>query len=170
VIGKRLQCTNQSGIFNCTAVTAVTGWRVESKDHGNAHPGYISTEILEMPLTITVGSAVFEVRGKHVEATSGVAAHPAADASGLRGEYAVTGIGAAVDWRSHGWAGNLLWKLEPRADLGGASVSSKDHFWASPATITGYALGIKLVPAGTPPEGREPLCRLDKATGQLLCL
>jgi hypothetical protein len=169
VIGQRLQCSGQSGVLNCTAVTAVTGWRAESKDHGNAHPGWISTETLEMPLTVNVGGASFEVRGKHVQAQSGVASHPAIDATGLRGEYALTGIGAAVDWRNHGWAGNLLWKLEPRADLGGASVSAKDHIWYSPATVTGYALGIKLVPVGTPPEGSAPLCRFDKFTGQLIC-
>jgi hypothetical protein len=104
-----------------------------------------------------------------VQATSAVAAHPAVDVGGLRGEYALTGIGAAVDWRSHGPSGNLLWKLEPRADLGGASVASKDHVFPSPATITGFALGIKLVRPGTVSDGREPLCRIDKASGQLLC-
>jgi hypothetical protein len=38
-----------------------------------------------------------------------------------------------------------LWKLEPRADVGGASVAAKDHVISSPASITAYAIGIKLV-------------------------
>ena len=73
---------------------------------------------------------------------------------GYASYYALTGIGASVDWKRYNAAGNLtsfgnlVWKLEPRADLGGASVASKDHIVASPAAITGYAIGIKLV---TPP-------------------
>ncbi len=99
-----------------------------------------------------MGGKTFNVQARFVSAASGIAAHPAVDVSGLRGEYALTGIGAAVDWRRYDQngnqtaAGNLLWKLEPRADLGGASVASKDHILSSPARITGYALGIKLVP------------------------
>jgi hypothetical protein len=34
----------------------------------------------------------------------------------------------------------------PRPDIDGAEVASKDHGTASPATITAYALGVKLVP------------------------
>lgn len=166
IISRGLRCTPVAGILDCRQVTEASGWRAESKDHGSPHPGFVHAQLLEMPATVTVGGALFEVHGKHVQATSGVAAHPAIDVGGLRGEYALTSIGAAVDWRSHGPSGNLLWKLEPRADLGGASVSSKDHVFPSPATVTAFAIGIKLVAPGG---SREPICRIDKETGQLLC-
>lgn len=132
----------------------VNGWRVESKDHLVSHPGKVHTALLALPPKITVAGTTYQVVGGYVSAASGVAAHPAVDVSGLRGEFALTGIGASVDWRRYDSSGNqvamgnLLWKLEPRPDLGGASVGSKDHALSSPASITGYALGIKLV---TPP-------------------
>ena len=52
-------------------------------------------------------------------------------------------------------AGNLLWDIKPRADLNGAEVASKDQAISSPASITAYAIGMKLVsgpiPALQPP-------------------
>jgi vibriolysin len=86
-------------------------------------------------------------------ATSPVAQHPAVVVNGRRGEFALVGVGAFVDWESYGLAGNLLWKLQPRPDLAGVEVGSKDHSIYSPATVTGYAVGLKLVqgpvPSGT---------------------
>jgi hypothetical protein len=78
-------------------------------------------------------------------ATSPVAAHPSVVVAGSPGECALTGIGAYVDWQTHGTAGNLLWKLKPRPDIAGAEAASKDHTIPSPATITVYAIGIRLV-------------------------
>jgi hypothetical protein len=156
-LGKTFRCLpTATGFLKCTIVLSPTGWRVESKDHVIAHPGWINVQMLALPLTLTVNGVAWEVRSGYVSASSAVVAHPAVDVSGLRGDYALTGIGASVDWKrfdasgNQVAAGNLLWKLEPRADLGGASVASKDHVIASPASITGYALGIKLVPPGTP--------------------
>jgi hypothetical protein len=169
IIGNIFRCTQDpSGFFSCGTVAAATGWRVESKDHVVSHPGWINLQMLALPLTINVGGVNWEVRGQYVSATSAVAAHPAIDVSGLRGEYALTGIGATVDWRrvdrlsGQVAAGNLLWKLEPRADLGGASVAAKDHIISSPASITGYALGIKLVPPGTSDLPPAPICCLTQ--------
>lgn len=165
VVGTALQCTQPApGFFKCIPVPAITGWRVESKDHVVPHPGSVSVQMLALPTSLLMSDNVtrFEVRGKHVAATSAVAAHPAVDVAGLRGEYALTGIGASVDWRrfdpfgNQTAAGNLLWKMEPRADFGGASVAAKDHIISSPASVTAFALGIKLVAPGTPPE--SPIC------------
>jgi hypothetical protein len=49
-------------------------------------------------------------------------------------------------------SGSLLWKLQPQADLGGASVGVIDHgvHWGA---VSGFALGIKLVP---PPQKLVP--------------
>jgi hypothetical protein len=40
----------------------------------------------------------------------------------------------------------MLWKLLPRPDIAGAEAASKDHSFSSPATVTAYAIGLKLVP------------------------
>ena len=155
--GNYFNCTLVRGIYRCRLVTGTIGWRAESKDHVISAPGWITTSMLALPPTITVGGVAYEVYAQQVSATSGVAAHPAVDAGGLRGSFALTGIGATVDWRSHGSAGSLLWKLEPRADLGGASVASKDHVVYSPATVTAHAIGIRLaLPA--PSQPLYPLC------------
>lgn len=161
LISQFFSCTEGFGGFmRCRLVTGMTGWRAESKDHVIAGPGWINTQMLALPLTINVGGTTFEVHTRHVTATSAVAAHPAADVGGLRGDFALTGVGATVDWRrfdqfgNQTAAGNLLWKLEPRADIGGASVASKDHIISSPASITAHAIGIRLVIPGSLP----PMC------------
>ena len=97
-----------------------------------------------------VGGLTYRVVSTYRSATSAIAAHPAVDVAGPKG-CALTGIGASVAWRGPPFTtkplpGNLIWKLQPRPDLGGATVASKDHGINSPASITGYALGIKLVP------------------------
>jgi hypothetical protein len=153
VIGNVLNCST----YPCQPATAVTGWRVESKDHVISHPGTVDLDLLSLAGPITINGVTYNIVAKYVSAASGFAAHPTIDVSGLRGEYALTGIGAFVNWNFPGLSmpGNLLWRLEPRADLGGASVASKDHILSSPATITGYAIGIKLV---VPQVVKPPIC------------
>jgi hypothetical protein len=154
-----------NGMLVCS--TAFT-WKAASKDHLVSRPGRVKAEVYGMPTSISVAGTNYCVVSNTVSQTSPLAAHPAIDIGGLRGEYALTGVGATVDWSKtfahtlplpsgpvypldpvqlQFGAGNLLWKLEPRPDLGGASVASKDHVISSPARITGYATGIKLVPA-----------------------
>lgn len=145
--GSYFNCTLVNGFYRCRIVSGTIGWRAESKDHVIAAPGSVTSTMLALPPTLTVGGVTYQVLSQQVSATSAVAAHPAVDVGGLRGSFALTGIGATVDWRTYGSAGNLLWKLEPRADLGGASVASKDHVISSPATVTGHAIGIRLAPA-----------------------
>lgn len=127
--------------YNQCALPFVNGWQVASKDHLVSHPGTVNTNAIAMPPKLVVGGQTFQVVGNVVSATSAIADHPAAEASGLLGQYALTGIGAAVDWNP---VGNLIWKLEPRPDIGGAAVASKDHRVVSQAGITAYALGVKL--------------------------
>jgi len=158
VIGSVGRCfSTAAGFKKCFTVQAPTGWSVESKDHIVAHPGNVQVQLFSMPPALALDDGTnWEVRGGFVTATSARVAHPAVDVSGLRGQYALTGVGALVDWlrfdllSGQSTFGSLLWKLEPRADLGGASLASKDHILSSPATLIGYALGIQLVPAGSP--------------------
>jgi len=134
--------------FYCAEYASTgTGWQVSSKDHYISRPGTIAAKPRSIETTITDSSGqVFIVHSRVFTATSPVAQHPSVVVTGAPGEYALTGIGAQVDWRSHGDWGNLLWKLMPRPDIGGAEVGSKDHLLASPATIQGFAIGIKLEP------------------------
>jgi hypothetical protein len=134
----------------CGESSGATGWAVESKDHGISAPGFVTPYISSMPTSIQVwtpaGTRTFRVETFGRGVVSGVAAHPSIVVAGRSGEFALTGVGAYVDWRNHGWAGNLLWKVVPRADVAGVEASSKDHAYSSPATITGYVVGVKLVP------------------------
>lgn len=137
----------------CMLRSTVDGWNVASKDHIESHPGTVNTWLLALPPTLTIGSTTYRVLSKMTMATSAEAGHPSATASGLKGDYALVGIGAAVDWSQFGLpptrnntAGNLIWRLEPRPDVGGATVGSKDHVVSSPATITAFAFGIQLAP------------------------
>lgn len=128
------------------------GWRAESKDHVMADPGTVRAEVFSLPSTLTIGGRNYLVQNRAVAATSTEAAHPAVDVGGLRGEFALTSVGATANWKRFDSLGNqlaagsLLWRVQPRADLGGASVASKDHVVPSPASITAHAIGIKLVP------------------------
>lgn len=135
----------------CTYIEGVIDWRVESKDHAISRPGAAQAWLTTLPASLTIGGVAYQVVNQVVYATSGETAHPSVDVSGLKGQFALTGVGASVDWKrfdSFGnlvSPGNLLWRLQPRPDLGGASVASKDHLFSSPARITAFALGIKLV-------------------------
>jgi hypothetical protein len=133
----------------CGESSGATGWWAESKDHGVSAPGTVTAWVSSMPTSIQVwtpaGMRTFRVETFGRGVVSGVAAHPSIVVSGRSGEFALTGVGASVDWRTHGYYGNLLWKVVPRADVAGVEASSKDHAYSSPATITGYALGVKLV-------------------------
>ena len=142
-----LGCTARG---DCKRGMPAVGWRVESTDHIYYHPGYADAAILGLPPTLTVQGRVWRLRASSATAISRVEQHPAVDVTGLPQGYALTGIGARVDWCCQTLeytdkpVGNLLWKLEPRMDLRGASVASKDHLYSNPATITGYALGVTL--------------------------
>jgi hypothetical protein len=138
------------GFGGCSESSGATGWYAASKDHGASAPDGMSVFLSSMPDTISVntpsGPRNFRVETFARGVTSGVAAHPSIVVDGRSGEFALTGVGAYVDWQSHGFYGNLLWKVVPRADIAGVEASSKDHAYSSPATITGYVLGVKLVP------------------------
>lgn len=134
----------------CAESSGATGWYAASKDHGVSAPGYVGAYVSSMPQTIQVNTSTgprsFRVETFGRGVVSSVAAHPSIVVSGRSGEFALTGVGAYVDWQSNGFYGNLLWKVVPRADIAGVEASSKDHAYSSPATIAGYVLGVKLVP------------------------
>jgi hypothetical protein len=132
------------------------GWRAASTDFIISRPGSATVQMLTLPSRISVNGVEFDVVGKVIFATAlksvkktSVGVH------GLRGEYALTGVGGAVNSLSHSLplqSGSLLWRLQPQADLGGAGVGVIDH-GAPFGSLSGFALGIKLVP---PPQKLVP--------------
>ncbi|HUL65799.1 MAG TPA: hypothetical protein VLW55_14380 [Burkholderiaceae bacterium] len=144
------QCyMSQANGFFCT--TVASGWYGESKDHMISDPGFVMVQVLAMPSSLTVGGTTYQVASRLISGTSIKDEHPSVDVSGLRGDYALTSVGAVANWHTFPAQGNLLWHVEPREDLGGASVASKDHVVVDSTTITGYALGIKLYVPASPP-------------------
>lgn len=151
------QCTLGTSGLICEQVTLATAWHVSSSDHLANHPGFDDVSATTIPSVLNINGSNWAVVAAVVSSTSDWADHPTADVSGLLGDFALTGIGARVELAPFVAvaahlrppprlsAGNLLWKLEPRPDIGGATVASKDHIRTSPARITAYAIGVKLV-------------------------
>ncbi len=119
------------------------GWTAATKGF-ESRTGQAVSMAVTMPERIVVGGASYRVRTNVTSASSGLAQHPAAVVAGRPGEYALTAIGARVDWTAYGTGGNYLWKLLPRPDIAGAEVASKDHAYSSPAVVTAFAVGMKL--------------------------
>ncbi|WP_431046138.1 hypothetical protein ACQUSR_30625 [Streptomyces sp. P1-3] len=115
-----------------------TSWKARSKDHIVSDPANIRAFSIALRRRLPVGT----VLNSFSRADSGQSAHPAAVASVAQG-YALTGGGAEVHYRG---AGNLLWRLEPSTtQTPSFSAASKDHHISDPATITAWALGIRIV-------------------------
>ena len=134
------------GCDQTNGCVSVTGWTVMSKDQGVAAPGTATVRLISINRNLKIGGEAYHFESNVAIATSMPAGRPGAVASGKAGEYALSGIGAFVDWQtSPAASGNLIWQMMPRPDIDGAEVGSKDH-GTSPATITAYALGVKLVP------------------------
>jgi hypothetical protein len=132
----------------------VRGWTATSKDHVNSSPWWVFAQMTTLPKELTINGTLFHVETQVASAISAPAAHPSVSAA-LPAGYALTGIGAFVDWQhppaGFVGAGNLLFRLKPRPDINGVEAASKDQWIPSPAAITGYAIGMKLVPGGLPP-------------------
>ncbi|MCP9210283.1 hypothetical protein [Streptomyces cucumeris] len=114
-----------------------TSWKARSKDHIVSDPANIRAYAIALRRRLPVGT----VFNTFTRADAGRAPHPAAVAS-LTPGYALTGGGAEVHWNG---SGNLLWKLEPATtQTPSFAAASKDHHTPDPATLTAWALGIRL--------------------------
>ena len=114
-------------------------WKARSKDHFVASPANLSVYAIGIRENIVGKKVDLNI----VSATSGSSQHPSQTVV-LTPGYALTGGGAEVHWSE---PGNLLWRLKPTTQtaIQDFSAASKDHGALSPATITTYALGIRLV-------------------------
>jgi serine protease len=116
-------------------------WTVQSKEHGTPSPATITAYGIGMKWTLSDGSSM--TTSTNSSAVSPVTSHPSATAVlSPQFGYVITGCGAVVNWAN---PGNLLWKAKPlvNAGVGNCEVASKDHFYSSPASIQGFALGVK---------------------------
>jgi hypothetical protein len=133
---------------SCGEDRGVLGWHAASKDHITTAAGTVDAFVVSMPdrIQVPVGSGSwYRVEQYARGVTSSVAAHPIIVVAGISGQFALTGVGARANF-APGQAGSLLWQVLPRPDLAGVQASSKDHGWSSPASITGYTIGVRLVP------------------------
>jgi hypothetical protein len=168
-------CTVQWMPQPCPVPTA-RSWRVKS----NASPlaGTVSALVMSLPPTITVQGKTWEVRSRLVTAGSARQFNPSAVASGLRGRYAVTGVGAMLRGQP---VMTRLSAVVPRLDVGGAAAAAGSTLQEL-ASIQASAVGVRLVEPGTPPDLDEPrtlkapvdvdwLCRVvpDLAGNTSLC-
>ena len=135
----------------------VDGWRVELKDNLGDTPGSVGVGYWHLPAKLHLDGQDFELRGKVVRGGSALGTQPSAAAAGLLGDYAITAVGGEVHWRAHNPdpkpASNRLVQLWPLMSGPDTSAASAHGSVPTPATLTAYALGLKLVPAGSPPEG-----------------
>lgn len=128
---------NWSGSGNLATASAPSGasaWRVRSKDHKESSPATAQAYAIGISSSIpgvgTIGNVINA-------GTSAVTAHPSYTV-GMNTGYALSGCGAFVNWSG---SGNLLWRIKPVNS--GCAVASKDHIDASPASISGYAIGLR---------------------------
>ncbi|MEW6367208.1 MAG: hypothetical protein AB1714_21465 [Acidobacteriota bacterium] len=114
-------------------------WKARSKDHYVVSRANLTVYAIGIKENLPVGQIERSIQSKD----SAHAQHPSATADVLPG-FALTGGGAEVHWSG---AGNLLWKLQPTTQTTNQdfSAGSKDHQEVSPATLTVYSVGIRVV-------------------------
>src|SRR5262249_11028855 len=76
----------------------VRGWTTSSKEHVNSSPWWVFAQMTTLPKELTINGMLFHVETQVATATSAAAAHPSISAA-LPAGYALTGIGAFVDWQ-----------------------------------------------------------------------
>jgi hypothetical protein len=117
-------------------------WTARAKDHGAVSPANLRVWAIGLRRQLPAG----RVLGAIEDRGSTVAQHPEATAD-LPDGFALTGAGARVNWQVSPFSeGSLLWRLAPTTNTANQEVraSAKDHLQYSPATITTYALGIRI--------------------------
>ncbi|EJN08860.1 MAC/perforin domain-containing protein [Bradyrhizobium sp. YR681] len=113
-----------------------TTWAANATDYADDKPSEI--EVFVRGLRCKVEGIKVEVKTDRLQSRR--EAHPSEKCS-LGQDFSLTGGGAFVDYGSG--PGNLLTSCYPESDRTWAA-SSKDHQKSSPATITAYAIGLKV--------------------------
>ncbi|WFB09351.1 hypothetical protein LRS74_21625 [Streptomyces sp. LX-29] len=136
--GFRVDWHGQGNLGTASFPATEFSWKARSKDHLVSDPANIRAYAIALRRHLPVGRVDVAI----TRADSGQTAHPAAVAAVAPG-YALTGGGGDVHWRGDG---NLLWRLEPATSRTPSfSAAAKDHLRSDPASITAYALGVRIV-------------------------
>jgi hypothetical protein len=119
--------------------SSATSWKARSQDHSVPSPANIRAFAIGIHKMLPGVGTVMSSFSDATSQSSGP--HPFAIATVNPG-FALTGGGAQVQSSVNG---NLLWKLVPSADQTPTfETASKDHFVSAPATITAYAVGLRI--------------------------
>lgn len=149
IIGGGAIVTNVSSSSNLPVSSFITAsrpdfannsWIGQSKDHLNPELHRLTIYAIGLrPLTMT--SSQLRANMSVFTNTSSVLSHPQTSVT-VPANYTMLGGGAQINYGSG--AGNLLVHSYP-SSLNTWSVRGKDHRFASPSTITAYAIGINNV-------------------------
>lgn len=114
-------------------------WKARSKDHVVVSRANLTVYAIGIKESLPVGKIERSIQTKD----SAHAQHPRATSDVLPG-FALCGGGAEVHWTG---VGNLLWQLRPTTESSNQdfAAGSKDHEFDSPATLTVYSIGIRIV-------------------------
>lgn len=114
-------------------------WTARSKDHGVVGPATIRAYAISIKKILPVGQVIGDIQDE----VSGHTQHPQSTANVPPG-FALTGAGAEINYK--GGPGSLLWKLTPTTQTTHQDVTggAKDHVYPCLATITTYALSIRI--------------------------
>lgn len=132
--GAQVHWTGAGNLLTASFPAGPHRWEARSKDHGDPSPATIT--VYAIGVRARNGATFPETRVFHNESVS--RQHPNSTVEVEDGYILLSG-GALVNWTG---LGNLLYASWPAGD-GSWTAASKDHQWASPATITVYAIGFK---------------------------
>ena len=133
--GAKVNWTGAGNLLTASYPIDQYRWEARSKDHMIASPAAIT--VYAIGIRRRDGEPILESR---IFKNSGPKAqHPSVSVSVEPG-FLLTGGGAKVNWTG---VGNLLTSSYSAGD-GTWNASSKDHSFADSATITAYAIGLKI--------------------------
>lgn len=121
---------------------ANNAWFAASKDHVNPEAHYL--KIYAIGVKICFGNVSSTELRNYIQvfsSTSGVRNHPTTSVT-VPSDFDMLGGGAQINYGNG--AGNLLVSSYPSSS-NTWTVQGKDHLFASPASITAYAIGIKKI-------------------------
>lgn len=133
--GARVDWAGAGNMLTASFPKDSTTWAANAKDHSVSDPASIT--VYAIGLRSKVEGVALEMKIKKF--TSPKTAHPVAETSPDNG-LTLVGGGALATWDG---AGNLLTASYPK-DANTWLASSKDHIESGPATMTAYAIGLKV--------------------------
>lgn len=137
--GAKVNWTGEGNLLTASFPYDSGTWRAESKDHKKGDAATITVYALGLRSKVQG----IKIQQGLTSSTSQRAAWPSAAAS-PQGGFVMVGGGAQVNYTG---AGNMLTASYP-SNSSTWLAKSKDHIASDPATITAYAVGIKVSVSG----------------------